>query len=246
MSSGIGQAGSAILGPRGGPPAAVAVLSDLVPGPYWVSFYERDQPANRIAAKLGDAPPTPASASGGGLTGDWSIVAMPKRAAVTWWQGRTSGLILMTVPIFLGGPNSGPVNADRNVLSAMYRPADPTQEPPVIRVLATGDAVPYQQLDWVITAIAWGNADGGQDGNRIMQALTVSLLEHRDDEVIQTAAAAAPKHRAKTYTVKTGDTLKSIAKRFNVKGGWTALAAAQTPPIQDPRQIRVGQRLLIP
>lgn len=58
------------------------------------------------------------------------------------------------------------------------------------------------------------------------------------------------KHRAavKTsghYTVRSGDTLASIAARKHVHGGWQRLADAN-PQIANPNVIRVGQRLHLP
>lgn len=218
-------------------PGALAIASLT---PYSVLFYERDQPSRRITALLGEAPPTP-STSGP----DWNVVPLPKRGAVTTWEGRAN-LLSMDVPIIIGDPNGSPISPARNVLSQMWRPADPTVEPPIVKIRAPGDAVPFQSLAFVIATIAWGDAAGDQRANRTMQKLTVTLQEFREDETLQTQKAQKPKHRGKTYTVRSGDTLTSIAKRFNVKGGWRALGNAQHPPIHDPRKIKIGQRLLIP
>jgi hypothetical protein len=235
-SGGVGLTG---LGPQ--PPLA----------PYAVTFYERDRPQNRITARLGETPPTPGTGGGGGgtgggtMVGDWSVISLPKRSSVLAWRGRMN-LILLSVPVILGHPGGGPVTPARSVLNAMWRPSNPTVEPPVVKVRSDGDAVPYQALDFVITALTWGDAVGDLSGNRVMQRLTVDLLEYREDEVLQQAKAAKPKHRGRSYTIHNGDTLTSIAKKLKVKGGWRTIGDAQHPQIHDPRKIRVGQRLLIP
>lgn len=47
-----------------------------------------------------------------------------------------------------------------------------------------------------------------------------------------------------TYIVKSGDTLSAIALRYNVKGGYQALA--QYNSISNPNSIQVGQKIVIP
>lgn len=49
-----------------------------------------------------------------------------------------------------------------------------------------------------------------------------------------------------TYTVVSGDTLWDIAIRYNIDGGWQALAAANSDIINDPDLIFPGQILTIP
>lgn len=64
------------------------------------------------------------------------------------------------------------------------------------------------------------------------------------------ASARAPRHAAvhrsgETYTVRSGDTLSTIARKLDVAGGWKQLWAAN-PAIADPGLILVGQKLQIP
>jgi LysM repeat protein len=47
-----------------------------------------------------------------------------------------------------------------------------------------------------------------------------------------------------TYTVKRGDTLSAIARRYRVKGGWKALA--QLNGLSNPNKLKVGQVLRLP
>jgi nucleoid-associated protein YgaU len=64
------------------------------------------------------------------------------------------------------------------------------------------------------------------------------------------SVAAAPKTVARPvsrYAVRPGDTLSGIAARFAVRGGWSALYAANRPRIgSDPNIIRPGTVLVLP
>jgi len=51
---------------------------------------------------------------------------------------------------------------------------------------------------------------------------------------------------ARVYTVKTGDTLASVAKSQQVRGGWRMLWAANSSAVRDPNLIMVGQHLHLP
>ncbi|MFC8411484.1 transglycosylase family protein [Arthrobacter sp. NPDC057259] len=50
----------------------------------------------------------------------------------------------------------------------------------------------------------------------------------------------------KTYTVQSGDSLSTIAEHLNIKGGWQALADANTDTISDPNLVLAGQVLQLP
>ncbi len=50
----------------------------------------------------------------------------------------------------------------------------------------------------------------------------------------------------KTYTIKSGDTLDSIATKLKVDGGWKQLWAANTSTIDDANLIYAGQELQLP
>lgn len=225
---------------------------------YRVTIYERARPQSRVIAQLGDTPPTP-SAGGGG----YQAVTLPRRAAVTIWQGRDNPL-LMDVPIVLGDltvpsplvggettptalqhphPTSGPLQR----LIAMWRPTHETHPPPVLKLRAPGNAVPYQHLPWVLNDFTWGNAVGDGRGRRMLQQLVLQFMEYRADERLQTISLSKRRgHGRRVHVVKAGETLISIARRYRLKGGWKELGNAQHPPIRDPRNVHVGQRLVIP
>jgi LysM repeat protein len=56
---------------------------------------------------------------------------------------------------------------------------------------------------------------------------------------------AAAKHHA-TYTVRSGDTLSSIARTHHVHGGWQALYRANRSHLSNPNVLHVGQKLTLP
>jgi len=57
---------------------------------------------------------------------------------------------------------------------------------------------------------------------------------------------AAPVAGGQAFTVKAGDTLSLLAAKYNVKGGWQALFAANKAVVNNPNLIFVGQQLQLP
>jgi hypothetical protein len=225
---------------------------------YRVTIYERSRPLSRVIAQLGDGPPTP-SAGGGG----YQVIPLPRRAAVTVWQGRDNPL-LMDVPIVLGDLTIPPVTlggetsptafrhqhptaSDMSRLIGMWRPPKETHPPPVLKLRAPGDAVPYQHLPWVLNDFTWGNAVGDNRGQRMLQQLVLQFMEYRPDERLQSInLQKRHKHHHRTHVVRAGETLITIARQYKLKGGWRELGNAQHPPIHDPRNLHIGQKLVIP
>ncbi|MGO4228887.1 transglycosylase family protein [Arthrobacter sp. YAF34] len=66
------------------------------------------------------------------------------------------------------------------------------------------------------------------------------------------AAFSAPRHVApvavsgKTYTIRSGETLSTIAGKLNIAGGWRSLADANTSTISNPDLVFPGQVLQLP
>ncbi len=57
---------------------------------------------------------------------------------------------------------------------------------------------------------------------------------------------SAPAVSGNKVTVKAGDTLSELAVKYNVKGGWQALFAANTGTVKNANLIYVGQTLSLP
>jgi nucleoid-associated protein YgaU len=49
-----------------------------------------------------------------------------------------------------------------------------------------------------------------------------------------------------TYTIRSGETLSTIAGKLNIAGGWQALADANTATISNPHLVFPGQVLQLP
>lgn len=67
-----------------------------------------------------------------------------------------------------------------------------------------------------------------------------------------TAAVPAARHVApvavtgQTYTIRSGETLSTIAEKLNIAGGWHSLADANTATISNPNLVFPGQVLQLP
>ena len=213
-----------------------------------VLIYEKDHPERAAHAWFGDTAPAPAFTGGGQ---DWTEVGLPFRTSVTVWRGRS--LVTLTLPIVLQGIPGPDSDGAQQVYEAMvylekmWRPDDDLTAPPIVKLKpSTGSIVPFFNFDWVIQDLGWGEAVAMNDTmERWQQKFTLVLLQHRGDEKLQvfTPTTAQPSRKTRSYTVKHGDTLSSIARKLKVKGGWQALGNNQHPRITDPRRVKAGQVL---
>ena len=77
------------------------------------------------------------------------------------------------------------------------------------------------------------------------KATTVTEQQARTDALVK--RTQPDPHTARTYSVRPGDTLSSIAERFyHHPGDWTWIYAANKSQIHDPNSIYVGESLTIP
>jgi nucleoid-associated protein YgaU len=75
----------------------------------------------------------------------------------------------------------------------------------------------------------------------------LDLGEHVVDAALVAKDRPTPQPHPRQYTVKPGDTLVSIARRFHVEGGWRALYRANRTVIgDDPKAQKLRTRLTIP
>jgi hypothetical protein len=207
------------------------------PLPFWhVRFTERVS-GKTCVGYLGEAVPTP---SGGG--GGWENVAMPKRGSVSVWRGKGDLRLALEVIFskFIEGEN---VLHDVVTLWRMYSPPYAEESPPSITINAKGTLAPFEAVPWLIEEFEWGDAEANVHGNRSLQRISLTLLEYRrDPRIVRTSRHQWPA----MVIVKKGWTLKTIAEKYKVPGGWRAIGKIQRPPITDPRKVKVNQHIRMP
>ncbi len=82
-------------------------------------------------------------------------------------------------------------------------------------------------------------------GQRFLTLQSGTTIAEQPSKPTQPQKPKRPKPRS--YTVKSGDTLGSIAKKFYGDGRkWPAIAAANKDILPDPNKLRVGMKLRIP
>jgi nucleoid-associated protein YgaU len=97
----------------------------------------------------------------------------------------------------------------------------------------------------VIAAGATGSVRQAQANIRIASSSSTEIILASTLSVAP--ASVTGRRPVARYVVQPGDTLSGIAARFAVRGGWSALYAANRPLIgPDPEVIRLGTVLVLP
>lgn len=219
-------------------------------------------PKYEFTARLGDGAIVPSDGFGG-----WDVTPRPRRRGLTEWNGNNP--MTIDIPVLFDHFRAGTsVEDDVQQLERMAGWGGQGGEPPLL-AFNSGGLIPHDQHDgpthdWVISAVAWGDADRNDHGNRIRQAATITVMEYVEDDVLSDESAAqrhkarknAQKHKGKTgknkkvghlppYTVKAGDTISKIAKsQLKNANRWREIAKLNH--IRDPKNIHVGQKLKMP
>jgi len=99
---------------------------------------------------------------------------------------------------------------------------------------------------WPVCSVR-AHASGGPSTHGA-SAVHKSTTHHAKKKAVHHSAVkhSAVKLSGKTYTVKSGDTLSTIAIKKHVKGGWHRLFAANTSKVSNANLIFVGQILRLP
>jgi hypothetical protein len=216
----------------------------MVSSKYTVSFHAVHPSGSIVTALLGDGIPKLLADSG------WQVVARPRRVGFTDWQGNSPRA--QVIPILLDGyETETSVERQISVLQAWMRvPLGTTGEPHQVRV---SGPVLLTNLTWVITSIEPGDEIKRlSDGARVRAAMDVTLTEYISPDVTvrrrPTHAARArhsSTHSNRTYTVRSGDTLSSIAAhQLGDASRWREIATLNN--LRDPDSIKVGQVLRLP
>jgi hypothetical protein len=202
-------------------PAAVSGhrASSVVPPRGWVRLEAEVDEALALLCRLGDGNVDLTSGVGG-----WEEVDRPGRTPISRWRHRVS--LRVDVPLWIASADRTSIEPQIEVLTALAGrgPRWVEAEPPHL-IFDTGgvspwDAQTYPDQLWVIDALSWGtNLLYNSAGNRYRQDVTVTLLQFVDDVAIPDQSLAKRRQTRgkfkvpKTYHVKKGDTLVSIARR---------------------------------
>ena len=148
---------------------------------------------------------------------------------------------------------SGPVGGHRNYLGSSVDSANAHRRPRKIR--RTGRHIAPSQVEKVaekagkaapamaIAGVLVAAAPQAHAAERTpAQATTVTEQQARTDALVKSAQPAT-----RTYTVRSGDTLSSIAERYyHNSGDWTWIYEANKSKIRNPDSVYVGESLTIP
>ena len=97
-----------------------------------------------------------------------------------------------------------------------------------------------------------GGAAAPQSASTSRRTAVVPAAAKAPAKYAPRAAVPAPRHAApvsvsgQTYTIRSGETLSTIAEKLNVAGGWHSLADANTATISNPHLVFPGQVLQLP
>ena len=97
-----------------------------------------------------------------------------------------------------------------------------------------------------------GGAAAPQSAATAQRPAAIPVAAKAPVRYVPKTAAPAPRHVApvsvsgQTYTIRSGETLSTIAGKLNIAGGWHALADANTATISNPHLVFPGQVLQLP
>lgn len=131
-----------------------------------------------------------------GGVGGWESLDRPRNTPATAWVGTPAKTL--ELPLLLDGREAFPgfdlpVEGDCRRLERWGLPTGKTGEPDVLQVdglvrVATADR-------WVIQDITWGEYEVNEAAQRVMQVVTLSLLQYARAELVASRAKRARKRR---------------------------------------------------
>lgn len=186
---------------------------------------------------------TTPSLTGGG--GGFEKVERARKIGMTRWKGFQG--YTYTIEVMLdnmrGLDQMNPQQLLDRILKVYRNPDE--EEPSPVRLY--GRALALSGWKWVLNDIAWGTTVRDQDGRLKRQVLTLTFEEYvksRNLKFKRRKKQTKP-HKPEKYTVKKGDTLYSIAKKFyDDRDKWKKIA--ERNDLRGPRSIKVGDVLIIP
>jgi hypothetical protein len=239
----IAKAEPTTLGARPGPASGIHA-SRIVPPLGWVRLEAEGDRTLALLCRLGEGNLDLTQGIGG-----WDEVDRPGRTPISRWRHRTA--LKVDVPLWMNNRDRTSVESQIQMLTGLAGrgPKWAEAEPPHLIFDTAGvspwDVQAYPDQRWVIDALTWGsNVLHNQAGNRYRQDATVTLLQFVDDVAIpdQSLARRAQQRgkvliKHKTYRVKAGDTLVSVARReLGSVDRWLDLLPLNPAVARDPRR----------
>lgn len=189
-----------------------------------------------------------------GGVGGWEQIPHPRRPTTVEWRGTPPHTLDLEVVFDAIRRRRGDVERELSALHLMARGRGGREPSPVRLLWGHG-----QQLQWVITDLVYGPEvrSPANPTRRLQQWLTISLVEYRVALAVispaeqaqenQNADAGTPGATSsdRTYTVRAGDTLSSIAaSQLGSAARWPEIA--ELNGLRDPNYITPGQVLRLP
>lgn len=201
----------------------------------WVTLSCGD-PALALRVRLGADPP---KLTGG--TGGWSVVGRPRDVGMTIWDGVEPYQLSLSL-MFDGWAAQ---QSQERALRALTRVArgDSDSPPGVLSVAG----IPLPADDWIIEGIEFGDPIARNDGERLRQALSLTLREYVPPEYLRRRKSPS-KTSTKTVIVRAqrGDTPAKIAKRRHVKS-WTVIRDLNRKLVKKANQVlKTGTKIRVP
>jgi hypothetical protein len=224
----------------------------------WIYIWS-DSPAYSLTTLLGETSPTPTK--GVQSYGGWQTIKRKRRRSLVEWLGVEP--LTQDISIIMDGfANNTSVEGMITQLERMAgrsRPGAPDAEPPLIHFESLG-VVPHDyhrepQTEWVIENLEWGDAERRGDGNRIRQAVTLTVAEYVEDDDLAGLTSAQRKKIAqakrnakkgkgakgakeKRYVVKgSSETMETIAARELGKSSRWHEVKKLNPKLRDPNRV---------
>jgi hypothetical protein len=173
----------------------------------FISFTSKG-PRLSVVMHPGDGAPTVTDGYGSIET-----ITRPLRRGLTRWTG--SNPMIVSIPVLLDGYREG--RSVEGAIANLEKMAGVNGDEPLdVAIDCTGDLVPHHdEHTWLLTGIDFGEAVLNSKGVRLRQALTLQVTAKVTATTEKSIAKRnkGSKQHAKSYRVKAGDTLRSIARK---------------------------------
>ncbi len=190
----------------------------------------------------------------GGSSG-WQIVDRPRQYPATQWYGGQLSQIVLAVTLDIDSGAGVSIQGYLDAIMSWTIAAAGQNRPPVLRL--TGP-IPATDLRWVLYSASWDDVSviRNAKGVPLQASIKLTFYEYRPLSQASVAAASPAKaaHAARSgsakgttrhYTVRSGDTLSTIAAALlGSYADWPKIAKANS--LRDPNYLQVGQVLSIP